>query len=240
MTCFKLNKDIILEDLIVYIKSISCLVIGDLHIGYEEELHKKGFLIPKFHLTELKQRIEYLINKYKPKNIVLLGDIQHDFKRPSFKVNKSIKELLSLIKSKTDNLFIMKGNHEKALIFNLIQGFEQKEYLKIGEFFFCHGDKIFNIKSFKESKTIIIGHEHPAITLFDNSRKESFKVFLYAKYNKQELIVLPSFNLLTIRTDVLSSKFLSPYINSAKRISVFAIGKKILDFGYLTELKKKL
>lgn len=240
MKQFQLNKDVVLDELAIFIKSIKTLAFGDLHIGYEESLHKKGFLLPKFHIKEMKDKITVLIKKYKPKKIVILGDIQHDFAKPTFKVRKQIKDVLDFCNSKAE-LVLIKGNHEKTLRLNELLGYKEHYHYLIDNYFFTHGDKLFDkTKDFKSAKNIIIGHQHPSITLYDYSRKESFKVFLSGKYKRKNLIILPSFNLVTIGFDVLNDEVISPYITDMKKMHVYVLGNNILDFGTVKELLIKL
>lgn len=37
----------------LWLKTQKILIIGDLHLGYEEYLHRKGMLLPKFQLEEI-------------------------------------------------------------------------------------------------------------------------------------------------------------------------------------------
>jgi len=240
MESFKLNNDIMLDDLAIYIKSIDALVFGDLHIGYEENLHKEGFLIPKFHFADMKNKIYKLIKTYSPKNIVLMGDIKHQFQREPFKVNNLIIDLLKYLTDNCENLYILKGNHEKLLKSNKLNGYSLLEQKKLGDYFFCHGDIFPKEMNLIDIKTLVIGHAHPAIKLYDYSRKESFKCFLKGKFRTKDLIVLPSFNLLTLGIDIVRDKSISPFIEDIGKMEVFVVGKEILDFGKVSFIRKKL
>jgi hypothetical protein len=240
MNSIELTKDIILDDLGIFIKSINAIVFSDLHIGYEESLHKSGFLVPKFHFTDMKKRITSLIDKFSAENIIILGDIQHEFTKNSFKVNKQIRSLLDFYSANCKKLYIIKGNHEKVLSLNRLQNHVILDYFNLGKYFFCHGDKLFeDVVEYKKSSTIIIGHQHPSITIFDYTRKESFKCFLQGKYNKKTLIVLPSLNTVTIGIDILSEEIISPFIKDINKFKVYVVGKEIYDFGKVNSLKKK-
>ena len=105
-----------------------------------------------------------------------------------------------------------------------------------------HGDKILdNMK-----KTLIIGHEHPAISLKKGARTEKYSCFLKGKYKKHELIVLPSFNLLVHGSDVLKEKLLSPFLDNINNFEVFIVSpeedlnnlSKVLYFGKIRDIKK--
>ena len=94
------------------------------------------------------------------------------------------------------------------------------------------------IDEIKNSKLIIMGHEHPAIGLKEKAKYEVFKCFLVGKFRNNTLIVLPSFNNLTIGTDVLRQKLLSPFLqDNLRNFSAFIVeDNKVLDFGKLKNL----
>ena len=81
-------------------------------------------------------------------------------------------------------------------------------------------------------ETLIIGHEHPAITLREGRKTEKFKCFLRGRWKGKELIVLPAFNPLMEGTDILTEPAISPLVKQMKRREVFVIGaKEVLNFG---------
>ena len=94
----------------------------------------------------------------------------------------------------------------------------------------------------KSVKTIIIGHEHPAINLTSGARVEKYKCFLLGKFEKKNLIVMPSCNLLIEGTDVLSGNFLSPYLinSNIETFEVFVTLNEIYSFGKIKTLRSKM
>ena len=75
-----------------------------------------------------------------------------------------------------------------------------------------HGYNLFGKEGLDGIKTIIIGHEHPAVSIHEGVRTELFKCFLKGKFRGRILIVQPSFNLVTEGTDVLKEGLLSPFL----------------------------
>jgi len=57
-------------------------------------------------------------------------------------------------------------------------------FIKFKEIFICHGDSV--DFSFDKIKTIVIGHEHPAITIKEYPRDEKYKCFLIGNYKKKD------------------------------------------------------
>ena len=67
---------------------------------------------------------------------------------------------------------------------------------------FVHGDVVPSNEQLENVTTVIIGHEHPAISLTNGVRSEQYKCFLKLPWNKRTLIVQPSTFSLTIGSDI--------------------------------------
>lgn len=115
---------------------------------------------------------------------------------------------------------------------------EVVDYYKINDTYICHGDVIPKNKDFTDSKMIIIGHEHPAVSLKEKTKIERYKCFLKGKYKDKILIVQPSFNPLIEGADVLKERMLSPFLKqSLSNFNVLVIADKVYDFGKLKNLE---
>lgn len=208
------------------------LLLSDLHIGYEEYLRKRGVLVPNIQFNDIINRLELILNKTKPKTIVITGDLKHEFGTISNQEWKNILKLLDLLMKYTKKIILIKGNHDPIL--NVIakkKNLMVKEIYKIKDIVILHGD---HLVDFKDIKTIIIGHEHPAVRLKKGVRSELYKCFLKGKFKRKNLIVMPSFNLLTIGSDV-KKESLGPF-NINDNFEVYAVEDKVYDFGKLKNL----
>ena len=233
----EIHDNIEIIDLALFIKD-KILVIADTQIGYEESLNKQGILIPRFQHKDIIERLEKIIRITKPKTIIINGDIKHEFGSISETEWRHILRVIDLLSSKAE-LILIKGNHDKILgPIAAKKNIELKEYYFSDNVYLCHGHKIPKDKDFKKSKIVIIGHEHPAVGLREQERVEKFKCFLKGKYKSKTLIVLPSFNLLTEGTDILTEKLLSPFLKqNLNEFEVFVAGKEILYFGKVKNLR---
>ena len=131
-----------------------------------------------------------------------------------------------------EELVLVRGNHD-TILGPLVEkrGLKVVEEYKVGDTLIIHGDKLAKITK-TSIKRIIIGHEHPAITLREKSKVEKFKCFLKGKWKGKELIVMPSFNPLLEGTDILKDKLLSPFLEDISNFEVFVVGdKEVLRFG---------
>ena len=237
----KLNNNIEIIDLALYLVKEKTLVISDLHIGIEESLNKQGVLIPRSQFNDLLNKLKLILNKVEIKKIVFNGDLKHEFGEISKQEWNNILSLLDFLQDK--EIIIIKGNHDPIL-----KPIANKRNLKlvdkydIDDITIFHGDKILE----NLNKTIIIGHEHPAISLKKGIRQEKYSCFLKGKYKNKELIVMPSFNLLTHGTNVLKENLLSPFLDNIENFEVFVLEpeedlnnlSKTLYFGKINDIRK--
>ncbi len=243
---FNLKPSIILADLGIYLEESKTLIISDIHIGYEESLVKQGILIPKFHFKDVVKRAESLLKliKNKPLELIIVnGDLKHEFGTISDEEWRNTLKFLDFL-SRYAKLILVKGNHDTILgPIAEKRNVEVVNHIILDDIIICHGDKLIDIPKF--INTIIIGHDHPAISLKDGPRVETYKTFLFGKYSfgnkKIDLIVMPSFHQLVEGTDVHSEKMLSPFLQkNLKNFEVFVVGDEIYDFGKISALTKKL
>jgi putative SbcD/Mre11-related phosphoesterase len=226
--------------LTLFLEKQKILVIADSHIGYEEALNKQGIMIPRLQYKELMKNLEPVFNQVKPELIVMLGDIKHEFGTISRQEWRDTLNLLDYLMSKTEKVILIKGNHDTILgPLADKKGLVVRDSFFVDNILFCHGHKLPDEKSelFQKSKTIIIGHEHPAISLRDGPRIEKYKCFLLGKFKKKNLVVMPSFSFVTEGTDVSQEKLLSPFINNIADFEAFVVGDKVYKFGKISRLK---
>ena len=235
----KLTKNIQLIDLVVYLPKHKTLILGDAHIGYEQDLIKKGIFIPKTYFKDMMKRIKNIFSKVKVDTVIFNGDIKHEFGKISEQEWKDTLELWNFLEKNSKNIILIKGNHDKTLgPLASKKDLDILDYFIIDDIFITHGHKIQKLP--RGIKTIIIAHEHPAVELYEAGRREKFKCFLVGKYKTKTLIVQPSLFLLTEGTDILRENLLSPYLKNISNFNVYVVGDKIYDFGTARNLKHKL
>jgi len=215
------------------------LIIADLHLGYEDALVKRGVLAPHTMLQEMKKEIQELL-KLKPKIIIINGDLKHEFGEISRQEWHDTLELLDLLSSRS-KVILIKGNHDTILgPIARRKGIEIKDFYAVGDICILHGHKILLDKKIydKKIKTIIIGHEHPAVSLKENSKVEKYKCFLLGKWHGKKLVVMPSFFTIFEGSDITKEKLLSPFLNekTIRNFRVFVLGDKVYGFGKLKDI----
>ncbi|MDP3989584.1 MAG: metallophosphoesterase [archaeon] len=218
----------------LWIKENKVLIINDLHIGYEEALHHKGILVPRHQLDEILKNMEEILLKVKPKTIVINGDLKHEFGRVLRQEWREVLQFLDFLLQRCDEVIIIKGNHDPIIApIAEKRGVQVVTEYKIGDILVIHGDELVET----DANTIIIGHEHPAITIRQGSKWEKFKCFLKGSWKKKVLIAVPSFNPLLEGTDILKEMILSPFLKRVGDFSVFIVNNgEVFDFGKVKDV----
>jgi len=199
----KINDNLRIVDLCLYLVKQDTLVIADTHIGFEEALNKQGVLVPRLHFKDVMDRLDKVFSKVQPKTIVINGDVKHEFGKISEQEWRDTLKLIEYLASKCSELVLVKGNHDTILgpIADK-RNIKVVDSLVLDDYLIVHGDK--EINADKKIKTIIMAHEHPAVSLKEDARVERFKCFLVGNYKRKDLVVMPSFNLVTEGTDVMN------------------------------------
>ncbi len=227
----------------------STLVIADIHIGFEEALNKQGILVPRVQFDEIISRITRILNFLKNKRIekiIVNGDLKHEFGVISEQEWRNTLKFLDLLAKYCNEIILIKGNHD-----TILGPIANKRNIKVVENYLIearniknniivtHGNKILSRNNLKKVSTIIIGHEHPAISLKEGPRVEQFKCFLKGKYKGKNLIVQPSFNTLVEGTDVLRDKIFSPFLQqNLDDFYVYIVEDRVYEFGKIGNLRK--
>jgi len=222
-------KGISIAGTALFIEKEKILVINDLHIGYEEALHRKGVLVPRFQLDEILGMLQKIIENTSPKKIIVNGDLKHEFGTVLKREWKEVLQFLDFCLNKVGEIIIIRGNHDP-----IIRPIAEKRGITVltrymvGDTLIVHGDELVET----DAKNIIIGHEHPAITVRDGSKWEKYKCFLKGKWGRKNLIAVPSFNPLLEGTDVLKERLLSPFLGNIRKFEVFIVSKgEVFRFG---------
>ena len=236
----KILPDVGIVELALYFNST--LVIADVHIGYEEALNKQGVLVPRLQFGEMVKRMESIFSRLRNKRIeriVVNGDLKHEFGTISEQEWRNTLKFLDLLAKHCNEIVLIKGNHDTILgPIAKKRNVKVVDNLGIGKVLITHGNKV--PEDFKDYITIIIGHEHPAVSLKEGPRVEQYKCFLKGKYKGRNLIVQPSFNTIIEGTNILRDKILSPFLKqNLDNFEVYIVEDKVYEFGKLKGLRKR-
>ena len=234
----KILPNIEIVDLALYFGS--ALVIADVHIGYEEALNKQGILVPRLQFEEIIKRMNNmfaLLKNKKIEKIIVNGDLKHEFGTISEQEWRNTLKFIDLLVKHCSEVVLVKGNHDTILgPIAKKRNVKVADNVGVGRVLITHGNKVPDIRHYD---TIIIGHEHPAVSIKEGPRIEQYKCFLKGKYKGRNLIVQPSFNTMIEGTDILRDQILSPFLQqNLDNFDVFVVEDKIYEFGKLKNLRK--
>ncbi len=233
----EISKGIRIISTALWLSREKILIISDLHLGYEESLHRKGILVPKFQLQEIIKAMKKIFQKIKPAKIIINGDLKHEFGIVLRQEWSEVLEFLGFCLEHSKNVVLIRGNHDPLLPWIAgKKGISVFKKYETADTAIVHGDELVETKK----KRIIIGHEHPAVTLREGSKREKYKCFLKGKWKGKELIAVPSFNPLLEGTDILKEELLSPFLDNIKNFQVYVVSKgEVFGFGKVRDIISK-
>ncbi len=203
---------------VLYLKNIDAIVLSDVHIGYEEEMARKGMFLPK---VQKKRFIEVYRNSgkvFKFKRIVINGDFKHLFNKLGKEERDDLNEILSTLKDDGIEVTLVKGNHDNyvTLVTDKFDNVEVVDYLDLGNVFLLHGHKEVEVR---DNTTYVIGHEHPRISIRDRlgfAKKLQAFLVVPLKSNGSKVIVLPSVGTYQAGNDIslIHNNYMSPIVRN--------------------------
>jgi len=184
---FEWNNTLIelLPDRAIFIPKTKELLISDIHLGKGEFFQLNGIPLTNNHDEYNFNRIYKLINKIKPKKIIIIGDLFHS----RYSISNNLKsKVLNIEKYFKIQLLLIEGNHDKGCNINSLSSLKVMRSINL---IYSH-EPIIN----KEKNILnICGHYHPKVLLKNSLDKLSFKCFAMDK--KNNILYLPAFGDLT-------------------------------------------
>lgn len=153
------------------------LAVADLHFGYELSQRAAGRLVPMWGMSTVEERLRALIDDYKPRHLVIVGDVVHD-RAATDEARELMLRLGELCK-----LIVLAGNHDRrsAVLLGL-----QDSWSSAG-FYFHHG----HCQAEVGAATQIIGHHHPTGSVHDGA---GLRLKLPAFVQQGNCWILPAFS----------------------------------------------
>ncbi len=178
---------------VIYLRRYRMALLADTHIGFEEEMAEKGVYIPRFQKKRFIGILEDLFNSVNVEVLTLVGDFKHKFDKLGRIERIELDEIIRYVLSRVGRFIVIRGNHDNYLsILTRKYDFEFVDQLNIDDFLIVHGHS--KLSEHANVKYVVIGHEHPVITLRDSLGSIGrFQCFLVGEtiYN-QQLITLPA------------------------------------------------
>jgi uncharacterized protein len=178
------------------------LIITDIHIGFEDEIIRKGvFIDPKKNVEEIIELLSTIIYKTQIKNLIILGDLKSSKTVITKSEWNNVPFFLKSL-SKLCNIYLIPGNHDGNIIHLVPKDINMMSTkgMEINNTLLTHGHALPSIG--KNIDKIITGHLHPILIKEGsilNGQKVWIRIILKKKEignldRKIEFIIVPHFN----------------------------------------------
>jgi putative SbcD/Mre11-related phosphoesterase len=143
------------------------LVVADLHIGWEVTLAQKGVHVPS-QTPKILDKMLRLIELYKPKALIFLGDVKHTIARVEMEEWRDIPNFFDAIGRKVSDIQVVPGNHDGNLEPLLPETVKilPSTGVVLGNVGLFHGHA-WPAPELLECRSLIIGHVHPMVAFRD-------------------------------------------------------------------------
>lgn len=224
-------EDCVFRDRAVYLPGERTLVLADVHLGRDRASNVQ---FPLGERRDLLSRLESLLARFEPREVVVAGDLLHSFDHLAPTVERSLGAFERLIDDRNARLVTTRGNHDSMLesVFEPVVS----EYT-VGDALVCHGHE-------RPSKAAryLVGHVHPAIEI--EGRKRPCYLRGPTAGNDGEVLVLPAFTRLAGGVDVARVRSLrSPLLGNPDAYRPIVLdedGDETLAFPALGEFRSLL
>lgn len=168
----------------VLVSAADAIVIADVHLGRNAASSVEA---PLGAASDAVERLEDLLAATGPAEVVVAGDLLHDFASLPRGVEDDLADVLRAIENSGARPVVVGGNHDTMLA-SVYGGEIHEEYrLPDGETVAVHGHE----KPETPATRYVVGHDHPAISVDGQKRP----CFLYGPgaYNGADVLMLPAF-----------------------------------------------
>ena len=175
---------LLLPEKAVYWKEQNVLILTDPHLGKSGHFRKSGIAAPAQINCSNLARLESLITKFSPGEIIILGDLFHS------SLNREWLEFEEWRKRFRNISFVLiAGNHDQMdNSFYKSAAIEYHDMLVRGPFCLVHDSN--NLKEVADQLLIVSGHVHPGVKLKGKGRQSlRLPCFYFSDAN----IILPAF-----------------------------------------------
>lgn len=167
----------------IYWPAEEMLLVSDLHLEKASFLARFGSPLPHYDTRDTLMRLEALIQHYKPRQLICLGDSFHD-RNAHQRLQEKERELLTRLVNTVEIWRWILGNHDAALAGSL-EGHATVQH-QCRNILLTHEPEASPLAQ-------IIGHYHPKARLSLGGLRVSGKCFMLA----ERLLIMPSFGSFT-------------------------------------------
>jgi DNA ligase-associated metallophosphoesterase len=188
-------------------------IVSDLHLEKGSSYASSGQYIPPYDSEETLLKLLDILNNYRVKKVILLGDTFHD-KDAFLRMTSKVRFLFEDFTKKYEVIFIL-GNHENKI---KIEGIKFHQEYIVDDIHFLH-------EAIQKNINQISGHFHPVASIKVSSKKITSKCLIHSNNH----IILPSFGEFTGGLNI-NDPVLKPFISGDYNI-YFLTKKSIYKFS---------
>ncbi|RLF28400.1 MAG: phosphoesterase [Thermoplasmata archaeon] len=204
------------------------LVVADLHIGIENDFKEHGLCVPS-QTMDMTIRLLSLFRKYRPREIVLLGDVKHNIPSLTSQERVDVKRFFETIQ-RYGVVHVLPGNHDGGIKKIVSMSSTSKVMVHpsdgfvIGGVGFVHGHR-WPSSEVMGCEYVVVAHTHPTVMLRDRMGYMAFEpCWLKGRFFLNQLrrrypdaadpyvVVMPAFNPLCGGIAVNKEQLLGPIV----------------------------
>jgi metallophosphoesterase superfamily enzyme len=225
-------RDAVFSDRALYVERGDTLVLADLHVGRAEGSNVE---FPLGEASDLTERVERLLARFDPAEVVFAGDVLHQYGRLSDRVARSFADVRDCCRTAGARPVFVRGNHDAMLSSvwdgDIVDAYEiplfdddaeedaEEEFLPAefaGPVVVRHGHEAPPESEAERAGTYLIGHDHPTIEI--EGRRRPCYLFVPDAVAGTPAVMLPAFNRLpagVVVNGMTGSEFQSPFVTAA-------------------------
>lgn len=144
------------------------VVVGDVHVGLEQELARRGVQVPD-QTQHMRRRIEGLLKEHAAERLIVLGDLKETIGRSS---SADIARLRALVRGLDARVDLVPGNHDADLEWLGVEGVQMHPAtgIKVDDVALTHGH-VWPGEDIMDAKVLVTSHNHPMLGLRDELGK---------------------------------------------------------------------
>ncbi|MFB6206922.1 MAG: metallophosphoesterase [Haloglomus sp.] len=206
-------ESVTLRDRAVYLPRADALVLADTHLGRDESSNVQLRLGEDRDITE---RVERLLERYEPAELVVAGDLLHSFSSVPSGVRESLRDLRRAADAAGTEVVVTPGNHD-TMLDELWDGPTTDQHA------LADGDRQVVVLHGHEppadpggAHLYVVGHDHPTIEI-EGQRRPCY-LHGHGCYRGADVLMLPSFTRLAAGAPVngmSTADFMSPLVTEA-------------------------
>lgn len=211
------------------------LVLADCHVGRGPASNVE---LPMGDGSDMLARLEDLLARYDPDELVVAGDLLHSFQTIPRTVERVVDGFAATARGAGARMVVTPGNHD-TMLDSVWDGPTEREY-RLGDTVICHGHEAPEA----DADRYIVGHDHPTITI-EGQRRPCYLAG-DGVYRGADVVVLPAFNRLVRGVeinDMRTGDFMSSLVTDADAFAPVVIDDgrgETLSFPPLGEFRHRL